>query len=123
MKTVSAQQVSWWDVHTAVAPWLEIVGSWATVGTPQWVALPDGHPAKVAGIYDAARHWALRLETCQEQRREVGRAIAGPHHISCATWGPEEEGDITTTWAAISREVAVRSSFYGARPWLKRAAS
>lgn len=106
MKTVSAQQVSWWDVHTAVAPWLETVGSWPTVGTPQWVALPDGHPAKVAGLYDAARHWSLRLEYCQEARAEAGRAISG-----------------TLDWPALSREILTRTDFYAARPWLKRLAS
>jgi hypothetical protein len=62
MKAVESQQVSWWDVHTFVSPWLEVVGSWPTAGTPEWCALPDGDPAKIAALCDAAQHHALRIE-------------------------------------------------------------
>ncbi|ORA33617.1 hypothetical protein BST20_22395 [Mycobacterium branderi] len=86
--------MSWWSVYEYAQPFLRIVGSWPTVGTPEWCAL-EGGPVKLAALYEAAQHWALRLETCQEQRIEASRAIAGPHRISCATWGPEEEGEIT----------------------------
>ncbi len=103
---VSSQQVSWWDVHSAVAPWLETVGSWPTVGTPEWCGLPDGAPAKIAALYDAAQHWALRLETCQQAECEASHAVSA----AC-------------DWGHISRQIRDRAEFYSARPWLKRATS
>ncbi len=60
---MGSAQVSWWDVHEFVAPLLEHVGSYPMAGTPEWCALPDYDPAKTAALLDAARHWALRVET------------------------------------------------------------
>ncbi len=74
---VSSQQVSWWSVHEHVAPILMAVRSWPTAGTPQWCALDDGDPVKLAAIFDAAQHWALRLETCQQQRAEASHDVSG----------------------------------------------
>jgi Protein of unknown function (DUF2742) len=102
-KIVSSQQVHWWSVHTYVAPWLETVGSWPTVGTPEWCALPDDHPTKLAALYDAAQHWALRLDACQEARAEASRAVSG-----------------AVDWRALSREINSRADFYAVRPWLRR---
>ena len=102
-KVVSSQQVSWCSVHEFVAPWLETVGSWPTVGTPAWCALPDSDAAKIAAVCDAAQHWALRLESCQEARAAASRAASG-----------------AVDWSALSREINARSDFYAARPWLKR---
>jgi hypothetical protein len=120
---ISSQQVSWWDVHSSVAPWLQIVGSWPTVGTPAWCALPDGNPAKLAALYDAAQHWALRLETCQVARADASKAIAGPYPIEISSWGPEEDGQFTVRWAAIAQEIREIREFYAKHPYLKRAAS
>ena len=76
-RCTSSQQVSWWSVHEHTGPVLAGVGSWPTAGTPQWCALPDDDPAKLAALYDAARHWALRVETCQQaacvRRPRTGR--------------------------------------------------
>lgn len=72
----TAKSVSWWDVLAYVMPTLEAVGEWPTVGTPAWCLLPDGEPVKLAAIYDAAQHWALRLECCQEARAQASRDIA-----------------------------------------------
>jgi hypothetical protein len=71
-----SQQVSWWSVHEHVAEQLEQVGSWPMAGTPVWCDLPDGHPAKTAALLDAARHWVLRVETCQQARADASRAIS-----------------------------------------------
>jgi hypothetical protein len=68
--------VSWWSVHEHVAPLLESVGSWPTVGTPEWCELDDDDPRKAAALFDAARHWALRIETSQQQLAETSRDVA-----------------------------------------------
>jgi hypothetical protein len=98
-----SQQVSWWSVHEHVAPVLEQAGSWPAVGTPAWCALPDTDPRKLAALLDAARHWALRLETCQEQRCDASRQVSQ-----------------TVDWSAVAREFHQRTEFYAARPWLRR---
>jgi hypothetical protein len=59
---ISSQQVNWLTVHEYVEPQLTAVGQWPMAGTPEWCALPDG-PVKLAALYDAARHHALRVDT------------------------------------------------------------
>jgi Protein of unknown function (DUF2742) len=101
-----SQQVSWWDVHEHVAPLLDQVGSWPAVGTPAWCLLNDDDPVKVAALYDAAQHWALRVETCQQAECEAS------HDISAA-------GD----WSAIAQHIRDEQDFYAAHPWMRRATS
>jgi hypothetical protein len=100
---VSSQQVNWWTVVEFTAPLLETVRSWPTLGTPEWCALPDDHPAKLAALLDAARHWALRVETCQQAACEASRAIAAAEN-----------------WSAIAQEVRDRNEFHALFPWMKR---
>jgi hypothetical protein len=100
------QQVSFFDVHEHVASVLEKVGTWPTVGTPAWCALADDDPAKLAALLDAAQHWALRVETCQQAE------IQASHAISAAV-----------DWSVIARRRYDEAQFYAARPWLKRIAS
>lgn len=76
MSNTHNTQVSWWDVHQHVAPLLESAGSWPMVGTPEWCELSDDDPRKLAALLDAARHWALRVETAQEAECEASRAIS-----------------------------------------------
>jgi hypothetical protein len=47
------------------------------VGTPEWCALESSDPRKLAALYDAAQHHALRVETAQAARAEASRAVAG----------------------------------------------
>jgi hypothetical protein len=68
--------VSWWSVHEWVTRHLETVGTWPMAGTPQWSALPDDHPAKLAALLDAAQHHALRIETAQEARAQAAQAVS-----------------------------------------------
>jgi hypothetical protein len=75
---VSSRQVSWWSVHEFVAGHLDRISSWPMAGTPAWCALDDADPVKWAALIDAAQHWALRAETCQEAECEA------PHEISAA---------------------------------------
>jgi Protein of unknown function (DUF2742) len=109
----SSQQVSWWDVHEHVAPFLQAAESWPTVGTPAWCALPDNDPRKMAALLDGAQHWALRIDSSQEARCEASRAISATPLFTNA-------GD-PVDWSAISHERLVLNAFFAARPWLKRA--
>ena len=63
-------------MHLHVAPLLERVGDWPMVGSASWQQLDDDDPVKLASIYDAAQHWALRVETCQEARCEASREVS-----------------------------------------------
>lgn len=102
-QSIASRQVSWWTVHEFVTPLLERVGSWPMVGTPAWCALDDSDPAKLAAIFDAATHWALRLDTAQEASCEASQAIS-------------EAED----WAAVGRSNQQRADFYADKPWLRR---
>lgn len=75
------------------------------IGTPEWRALPDG-PVKLASLYDAAQHHALRLELNQEARAEASQAVSA-----------------AVDWPSISREIQQINEFRESRPWAKRAAS
>ena len=46
-------------------------------GTLTWSQLDDDDPAKIAALYDAARHHALRVDTAQTALAEASHAIAG----------------------------------------------
>jgi hypothetical protein len=101
-KSVTSQQVSWWSVHEFVAESLARVGSWPTVGTPQWRELADDDPVKLAALFDAAQHWALRVETCQEAECEASHAISA-----------------ALDWSAFGRARRVNNEFYTEKPWLR----
>jgi Protein of unknown function (DUF2742) len=101
--TVYSQQVSWWSVHEHVAPILARAGSWPMAGSPEWCALADDDPVKLASLLDAARHWALRVETCQVAECEASSDVSA-----------------AADWASISRKIKDRNEFYAARPWLRR---
>ncbi len=103
MPNLASPQVSWWSLHEHIAPLLNRVGDWPTVGTPQWCELDDGDPRKLAAIFDAAQHHALRLELNQEAHAQASRDIAA-----------------AVDWPALAREINQRTDFYAARPWLKR---
>jgi hypothetical protein len=98
---MSNRQVSWWSVHEFVAPFLDAAAPMA--GTPAWCDLPDDDPLKWIALLDAARHWALRVETCQEAAAQASRDVS-------AAWD----------WAAISVAIRRHTEFYAAHPYLKR---
>jgi hypothetical protein len=91
----SAQQTSWASVHEYVEPLLAAVQTWPLLGSPAWCALPDNDARKIAAVYDGARHWALRLETCQAARAEASRDVSA-----------------AADWTAIGREIRNRSTCY-----------
>jgi hypothetical protein len=103
---VFSQQVSWWTVHEFVVPWLQGARPFPMLGTPSWVALDNRDPVKWAALLDAAQHWALRVETCQQTECEAS------HDISAAY-----------NWGAIGRGNRRYAEFYKQKPYLKRRAS
>ena len=74
--SVSSRQVSWWSVHEYVQPLLNQVGHWPIVGTPAWCDLDADDPVKLAALYDAAQHHALRIDTAQAAQAEASRDVA-----------------------------------------------
>ena len=45
-------------------------------GTPLWCELCDRDPIKWTSVLDAAQHWALRIETCQQAECEASRDLS-----------------------------------------------
>jgi uncharacterized protein DUF2742 len=85
-------------VHEHVEPLLRYVGRWPTVGTPEWCALAADDRAKVAALYDAARHHALRLELNQEALADASKAVSA-----------------AADWKAVALEMQRRRGVY--IPW------
>lgn len=88
-------QVYWWGVHQWIAPFLDRVGAWPMVGTAAWNTLADDDPAKFAALYDAAQHWALRVETCQDAMADASRAVSA-----------------AADWKAVANRLANQSNDY-----------
>lgn len=100
-RAVSSQQVNWLTVHDYVAPLLRRTGDWPMAGSVEWCALDDGDPAKLAALLDAAQHWALRIETCQQARCEASRDVS-----AAADWRAVAEEIQRRRQVYIPREVA-----------------
>ncbi|MDQ1307869.1 MAG: hypothetical protein QG671_3703 [Actinomycetota bacterium] len=98
---MQSRTVDWWSVHLYVEPTLDEVGSWPMVGSLLWQHLPTDDPAKLAAIFDAAQHWALRVDTCQAQLAEASRDIA-----AAADWPKIARNAIQRQGIYIPREVA-----------------
>jgi hypothetical protein len=108
---MGSAQVSWWSVHEWVQPYLEpylddagalpIAGALPMAGSPDWCALEDTDPRKLAALLDAAQHWALRVETAQEARCEASRAVS-----AAADWSGIATETFWRRGAYIPREVA-----------------
>jgi hypothetical protein len=86
---VESQAVSWWSVREHIQPFIDAVGTWPMVGTPAWCLLADDDPRKLAALYDAAMHWAVRVETCQQAHAEASRDIS-----AAADWSAVAARDI-----------------------------
>lgn len=98
-----SQQVSWWTVHDFVVDWLAQVDGWPLAGSVEWQHLADDDPRKWASLLDAAQHWSLRVETCQDAKAEASRAVAA-----------------AADWPAVAAEMTQRRAWRSARPWSKR---
>jgi hypothetical protein len=102
---MTSQQVSWWSVYEFVTAHLQ-ADHWPMIGSPAWCALDDDDPVKWAAILEAAQHWALRVEGCQQAMADAAGEISA-----------------AADWSAIARSARVREDFHSSRPWLKRVAS
>lgn len=70
----ASRQVAWWPVHAFVR---ELVPNPETLpfpGTPAWLQAPDG--IKALACIAAAEHYALAIDTRQQQLADASRAIA-----------------------------------------------
>jgi hypothetical protein len=103
MTLICSQQVDWFSVHEYVAATLDRVCSWPMVGTIEWCDLRADDPRKIAALYDAARHHALRLDTAQRAQIQAGEAISAA-------------GD----WSRVARDGLQRAAFLKEHPWMKR---
>lgn len=74
MSITESQQVSFWSVHQFVQRYLDTAGQYPWPGTAAWCELADDDRSKWAGLLDFAQHFALRVETAQEQRAEASSA-------------------------------------------------
>lgn len=101
---VESRAVSWWEVHSFLAAVLAQAGATPPVaGTPAWMALADGDPAKLLAVAVAGEHHVLRMEIAQAANAEASKAVAA-----------------SADWPAIARAVrrradAIRSGAYIAR--------
>jgi hypothetical protein len=106
--SVASRQVSWWLVHEHVQPLLELVGDWPAAGTPAWCELPEG-PVKLAALYDAARHWALRLELNQAAMAEASHGISADGVIPAGSLAYNTTGPYKPLgWADVQRQIGRR---------------
>jgi hypothetical protein len=99
--------VSWWSVHEWVTRHLESVGTWPMAGTPEWVALPDDDPRKLAALLDAAQHWALRVETAQQAECEASRAVSAAADWSAIARDRLRHTNAVASGAYIPRKAGV----------------
>ncbi|WP_373199835.1 DUF2742 domain-containing protein [Mycobacterium marinum] len=103
--SISGRAVSWWEVHTHVAPVLAAAGSWPMVGTPAWCQLDDTDPAKLAAVRDAAQHWALRVETCQQAMAAASHEVSAADDWGAVARSARRHADAVRSGAYIPREV------------------
>lgn len=76
MTVLESRTVDWWAVQKFVEPLLDEAGSWPLAGSLAWQQIPDDDPAKLAAVLDAGRHWALRIDTCQDALAQASQAIS-----------------------------------------------
>lgn len=102
----TSRQVAWWEVHLWRDRTLERLGvhAFPMAGTPAWCVLGDDDPAKLAAALDAAQHWALRVETCQETQAAAAKAVSAAED-----------------WIALAKANRARAAFTALHPWAKRA--
>lgn len=88
MSAIDSRTVAWWPVHEFVAALIAQAGTPPTAGTPAWLALGDGDPAKLLALAVAGEHHVLRMEIAQEHLTEASKAVAA-----------------SADWPAMAREV------------------
>lgn len=80
-------------------------------GTPEWQALDDNDPTKLAAVLAAGSRWALEVELDRIHQRAAAEKDAALE-ISQAV-----------DWTAISKQITDRDRFYRDHPDLRRKAA
>lgn len=94
MPGVESRRVSWWPVHEFLAAALgQMEAAPPLAGTPAWLALADGDPAKLLAVAMAGEHHILRMEIGQDQQAEASKAVAA-----------------STDWPQVAREISSRAA-------------
>lgn len=101
-----SRQVNWLTVRRWVLPLLDAVRSWPMAGTPEWCSLDDADPVKLAAIFDAAQHHALRVDTAQEHHAEASKAISAAADWPGIAREVRELDDARRRGVRIEREVS-----------------
>ncbi len=91
----SSREVDWHAVALFADPLLTRFSSLPLPGTPEWVALPDTDPRKLAALINVARFWALDATCSQEAIAEASKAITA-----------------SADWSELSRQIPRRRSVY-----------
>jgi hypothetical protein len=103
---LASRTVDWWSVHTYVEPLLSRVRHWPMIGTATWCALDDDDPAKLAAIYDAAQHYALRVDTAQAALADASRDVAAAADWSAIAAQHRNRADAAASGAYIARRAS-----------------
>lgn len=98
---IMSRAVNWWTVHEFVAPVLARVGPVPLAGSVEWQQLADDDPKKIAALFDAARHHALRVDMAQEAVAKATHAIA-----ASGDWSGVAARTLHHSGAYTPREVA-----------------
>jgi hypothetical protein len=109
-------------VHEYVTAALDRVNNFPMVGTAEWCALADNDPAKLAAVFDAAQHWALRVETAQHEAEQLDAWLADQSRLY-AECDASQAISAAADWSAIAQWIRDRDEFYTKYPYLKRVAS
>ncbi|MGO9925136.1 MAG: DUF2742 domain-containing protein [Mycobacterium sp.] len=103
---VGSRKVSFWQVREFVTAVLDQVNGWPMAGTVAWCLLAHDDPRKWAALLDAAQHWALRVETCQEAMAEASRAISADADWGAVARGHLRQANAVASGAYIPRKTA-----------------
>lgn len=100
-----------WDPVRAFVHRVSAVPTTITAGSPEWVALADDDPAKLAAVLIAGSRWVLEYELdLIDQRRAA-----------------EKDAAVTISraldWARTAKRIRDRDQWYRDHPYLQRKAS
>lgn len=102
------EPIDWGPVARFVRRRLSGIGQVPTAGSPDWLALDDADPKKLAAVLTAGSRWCLEWEIDQIHNRAVAEKDAA---LELSTALP---------WAAVAKSIAERDAWYRAHPDLKR---
>lgn len=110
-----ASQVTWFDVYLFCRNVIQqilqvdsdtaadVIAAGPVAGTPQWSALDDSDPLKLAAVLAYSPHHALRLDAAQAAMADAGSEISA-----------------AADWSVIGQRVRERAEWIAAHPWAKR---